>query len=1170
MKRKVLAVFLTAFLTVFPFSHISEAKADVNVRKVSTCTFVDITNHWSRHYVERLQNMSIVIGDGRYFRPDDSVTRAEALAMMMRIDGHADIKAKMSFSDVSENDWFYSVVSRAKNAEIITDGTQFFPYETITRYQMAEWTVKFMRYIGYDIPDGEDYPEICKNNGIIYDLNDGPLTRGAMVAVINRIIDFEERYSFYVDYENGNDTNCGSLEKPFKSVEAAKETVRALSEKMDKDIYVYLKSGYFKLEEPIVFSEKDSGKNGYSIIYSSYGDGNCMLSGGEIITGWKLYDEEMNIYRAVVEKGTESRQLFVNGIRATRARSDGGLTDCTYDNGEMGHTTTDLFLADYKRPEDLEFVYNSQWVQNRIGVKKIEESKGIVNIYMDEGWKTFRSSGNAGGLTPAYYENAYELISEDGEFYLDSVDGYLYYRPRKNEDLKTAEVILPVIEKLLTVQGTLDNFVKNISFVNIDFAYTTWFYVNDPHGLITVQNNILNPSEVNDQSYPTGAVNVYAADGITFEKCKFKSLGINGLNMLAAINNCAVAGCEFGDISGAGMCFGDVANKAKNPIDRRIMLNNNEITNNYFHDTPCEYFAASTLTIGFPTNAYIAHNEFFNTPYSAIHAAIGWGVLLESVFDDITFENNYFHEINTSELYDSGAIYTLGGTGGDDSDPLIIKGNYIKNKYRVGGAFYPDEGSSNYYITENVIDLRDVKSVDEHRKGDKASWLFNNPAYSGNIIADKNYVTSDVAMTRTNVLATNTYAYPDADWCPEALEIIENSGITDEYKYLFPDELQMYKTNMPEISYTDVGKEFQIELYDTTKRKELSENISSYPIIYSSDNKEVATVSDDGKVKFNSDGIAKVSVSVIADDVEKKHSTTFYVGDKASDAIIKKNFYKLEIDETGTFDITVKKKYSKEIVKYDSIEYKTEDENVAYVDKDGIVHAKNVGKTDVVFTIMADGNKIEAETEIEVQRDIPEITQTVNLSDMIAVADNWYYDENASIVKADNSLSLGTYGNDVGTAFMKDKTYTNELLNFDMSFDFSGSSWPSLILRAQNMTNCIGSKNTSYLIVFKSDVIEVQRFSQGGRFVFCGDVNGFIPKVNYGIENKYIENSKRYNIKVGAIDVEDGVRIVCYANGKKIVDVIDDTQGAITNGGYFGVCDKVNKTTFYGDISDEK
>jgi hypothetical protein len=46
-----------------------------------------------------------------------------------------------------------------------------------------------------------------------------------------------------------------------------------------------------------------------------------VISGATQVTGWSQYDASRNVWRASVPAGTRSRQLWVNGAEATRARS---------------------------------------------------------------------------------------------------------------------------------------------------------------------------------------------------------------------------------------------------------------------------------------------------------------------------------------------------------------------------------------------------------------------------------------------------------------------------------------------------------------------------------------------------------------------------------------------------------------------------------------------------------------------------------------------------------------------------------------------------------------------------------------------------------------------------------------------------------------------------------
>lgn len=57
---------------------------------------------------------------------------------------------------------------------------------------------------------------------------------------------------------------------------------------------------------------------------------------------------------------------------------------------------------------------------------------------------------------PNYIENALELLDLPGEWYLDRSDKTLYYKPRPGEEMDKAEVIVPVLEKLVELRGQLD------------------------------------------------------------------------------------------------------------------------------------------------------------------------------------------------------------------------------------------------------------------------------------------------------------------------------------------------------------------------------------------------------------------------------------------------------------------------------------------------------------------------------------------------------------------------------------------------------------------------------------------------------------------------------------------------------------------------------------------
>lgn len=69
-----------------------------------------------------------------------------------------------------------------------------------------------------------------------------------------------------------------------------------------------------------------------------------------------------------------------------------------------------------------------------------------------------------------WVQNALSLLTEGGQFYLDSKAGKVYYKPLNGENMATADVHLGVLETLLAVAGTYDNPVHDITFQGLSFV----------------------------------------------------------------------------------------------------------------------------------------------------------------------------------------------------------------------------------------------------------------------------------------------------------------------------------------------------------------------------------------------------------------------------------------------------------------------------------------------------------------------------------------------------------------------------------------------------------------------------------------------------------------------------------------------------------------------------
>ncbi|WP_309122425.1 S-layer homology domain-containing protein [Paenibacillus sp.] len=109
-------------------------------------SFADIGDHWAQADIEKMAGKLIVEGvTAQAFEPERSITRAEFAALLVRALGlPAKEQSAADFTDVSSSDWFADVVATAAEAELVNgypDGA-FRPNDTVTRAEMAAMLVR--------------------------------------------------------------------------------------------------------------------------------------------------------------------------------------------------------------------------------------------------------------------------------------------------------------------------------------------------------------------------------------------------------------------------------------------------------------------------------------------------------------------------------------------------------------------------------------------------------------------------------------------------------------------------------------------------------------------------------------------------------------------------------------------------------------------------------------------------------------------------------------------------------------------------------------------------------------------------------------------------------------------------------------------------------------------
>jgi hypothetical protein len=537
---------------------------------------------------------------------------------------------------------------------------------------------------------------------------------------------------------NGSDAGTGSSDDPFLTISHARDVIRASSSKGVYSINVNIKGGLYRITEPLVFGSQDSGTNGAQITYKAAAGETPVISGAVQVSGWTLYDAGLNIWQAQtnVSTGSMPRQLYVNGVRATRARTvdypnyyTPTSTGYTYAYTPGG--TDPQIPPVWENPTSVEAVTATQWKMMRCPVAQINDESVVImqnpcwenaNIY-PEPWNFQLLS---------WWENAYEFLDQPGEWYLNPVTKVLYYIPFDGQDMSTADVELPVLEALLSVTGNATNPVSYINFSGLSFTYATWLgpntsdgYALDQSGFYLTgtghQRNIIGHDP--DTVRTPGNLSFIYAQHITFENNTVEHMGAAGLDFGMGSQNNRIVGNTFSDISSTGVQLGGNTEEDARPAMASQLTTDNLISNNLIEYTAQEYWDAAGIYIGFTTRSTVEHNDINHTSWSGIAIGWGWALLDPGGFVGVpggtpdmwgTFTtptsaqgNMILHnhiQYFLERLWDGGAIYSTGFQGTSMEDGQLIAFNVAENKRLLAGGnvFYTDGGSRFVTLLENV------------------------------------------------------------------------------------------------------------------------------------------------------------------------------------------------------------------------------------------------------------------------------------------------------------------------------------------------------------------------------------------------------------------------------------------------------------------------------------
>jgi len=574
------------------------------------------------------------------------------------------------------------------------------------------------------------------------------------------------------------------------SLQTAQQKVRQTTPTAHTDIAVTLQGGTYRLDSTLAFdaAKGDSAPAGHTVTYQAAPGAHPVLSGGEQVNGWT--QTTGGIWEANVPAGTDTRQLYVDGVRADRAS---GPVPTSLTRTATGYTASDTTLDGWGNISDVEFVYDVDWTQIRCGIASVSGTTVTMKEPCFQN-STSKPYGVNADL-PSYVENARELLDQPGEWYLDQTAHKIYYMPRAGQTLRTADVEIPRLQTLVSGTGTEAQPLTGLALRGISFEYGGWTAPNGPDGFSEVQANVrltgtdaykyqgscTRFSTTDPGTCPYGAWTMTPGNvvfdhtsGLSITGGTFEHLGAAGLQLDRDVDGATIQGDVFTDISGNGLEIGNGTDA--DPADLALLPAGNTVADNWVHDIGVEYDGAVGIFQGYTRDDVIEHNQVNNVPYSGISSNWGWGYNPTASSGNKILDNLVYDYMQ--DRTDGGGIYVLGIEGDSLADGLQISGNVIRDGVGFGNSIYTDGGSQYITMTGNAMFAADTASMGGCKEPTNAYGDFS---FTGNYVENTTPDWICGAPTDADV-SGNTQVSWDGTGVPAAL--IANAGLEPQYAAL--------------------------------------------------------------------------------------------------------------------------------------------------------------------------------------------------------------------------------------------------------------------------------------------------------------------------------------------------------------------------------------------------
>jgi len=526
----------------------------------------------------------------------------------------------------------------------------------------------------------------------------GKLLRG---EIWEKFSDADATADFFVS-SGGNDNWSGTLvepnaaktDGPFATIKRAQEAVRSLKKKVytpksdpvetrwigsphpygkGKDILVYIRDGYYSLEEPLVFHPEDGGERietnlptgafeyhklkDHYVTYAAYPGEKPVISGGLQLQGWKKEKSSWKIGNL----STNVSMLVVNGQKQTLARTpDAGY----FVPPKLSETPDKLYfnkgeIEQWKEMEDNRVFMLLRWHHGNNSISSVDERTGTA-------WLNEPEEGVA-IVPPRYYiENVKALMDSPGEWFYDQKRKELSYIPMAGEDdMSQVKVSAPHINELIVVKGKSGIPVRNLRLYGLTFE------------------SVLPGSSALSLEYAHGCELV----GSTLRSC-----GGTGVLITKGCYQIRILENTFRTVDNMAIRI----HGPDEPADGKEILRETTVSYNRLFDC-----GGINIDASFSLITTISHNYITKTRGRYAISVGGWRNLEEAIDGGYLVEYNHLEDVQ-EDADDSGAIKTAGTTFNSTVRKNLVH-NVRAGYFNDNVGFWFDNMSLGWLTEENIF-----------------------------------------------------------------------------------------------------------------------------------------------------------------------------------------------------------------------------------------------------------------------------------------------------------------------------------------------------------------------------------------------------------------------------------------------------------------------------------